>query len=164
MDLEFTIQNTGQWAKRNTWFPSTEARGEGALPLILTEPALHDIMASAVNKILTVDLSMRVVVAGAASHPSPMGKSPFLPSEPKGKSTKPNREGCCGVSCTVNTCIERRLLQNSGNTLPKGGQSGKPECGFYLGQSMKERMDGNLEELCKLWDGSHSVLGQSPPL
>lgn len=34
---------------------------------------------------------------------------------------------------------------------------------IILGRVWKRGVDGNLEELCKLWDGSHSVLGQSPP-
>lgn len=75
MNLEFTIQNSGQWAKRNTWFSSTEARAEGALPLILTERALEDIMANTVNQILTVDLSMRVVV-GSGVTPKSHGEKP----------------------------------------------------------------------------------------
>lgn len=75
MNLEFTIQNSGQWAKRNTWFSSTEALGEGALPLILTERALEDITANTVNQILTVDFSMRVVVGDRVT-PESNGKSP----------------------------------------------------------------------------------------
>lgn len=75
MNLEFTIQNSGQWAKRNTWFSSTEARAEGALPLILTERALEVTMANIVNQILTVDLSMRVVV-GSGVTPKSHGEKP----------------------------------------------------------------------------------------
>lgn len=75
MNVEFTIQNSGQWAKRNTWFSSTEALPEGALPLILTERALEDILANAVNQILTVDLSMRVVVGNRVT-PKSNGEKP----------------------------------------------------------------------------------------
>lgn len=79
MNLELTIQNSGQWAKRNTWFSSTEALPlpKGALPLILTERAQEDILANVVNQILTVDLSMRVVV-GSRVTPKADGESPMM--------------------------------------------------------------------------------------
>lgn len=116
MNLEFTIQNSGQWAKRNTWFSSTEAQGEGALPLILTERALEDIMANTVNQILTVDLSMRIAVAGRVTPKSNREK----PNDAMAETVKSEvRFGRCwshsgdlGIDTASDRCGKKRGKEN----------------------------------------------------
>lgn len=89
--------------------------------------------------------------------------APSCPLGPRqGRINKHHREDRWAVSCYL-VCWAKAATEVG--TWPfEGVLCGAWVWPLFWGTVWKKGMLGNMEELCKLWDGSQSVLGQSVPL
>lgn len=87
----------------------------------------------------------------------------LAPSCPRqGQINNHHQEDQCAVSPLPS--VLNKSSYRGWNMAVWGALSGAWVWPLFWGRVWKEGMLGTMEEICKLWDGSQSVLGQSVPL